>query len=235
MIDIDGRNKRGCFVHASRFNHSCLPNCHISTTSNGDNQCHVDRDVEAGEERTSSYDEIFLCLSTYLRSLHMTFSGIFFFSQRQCKLCAFAGAVRDESDRRRLLVRELYYKSTGFDILNGHSAPLSRISQRGALGREHGRKHKILEPAEDFLKLVEQEVILASWYLRYACLWLAEVEAEDMTTDLQCVKKWTMRAQELFISYKGSGRANEDEREFGRRIASLQDMVRQVKAAGTHW
>lgn len=54
-FQINSTGMVGAFAHASRLNHSCQPNCAMTTTADGQMQCHVINNISKGEELTFAY------------------------------------------------------------------------------------------------------------------------------------------------------------------------------------
>ncbi|KAF2164053.1 hypothetical protein M409DRAFT_25402 [Zasmidium cellare ATCC 36951] len=190
--------KSGCFVHASRFNHSCVPNCSMTPTSNDSIQCILIKDVPAGEELTFAYNENFLYLTSvqraqYLKNLRFTFRDCL------CAICTQPERDRADSDRRRALMREDYYKWSEMDIVREDGFPMPEAKLEAALGYDYCFQNKVTEHARAFVELAEQEGILSSLFLELACLFLAEAQNHGPKAgrDFQEIKKWTERTIEL--------------------------------------
>ncbi|KAK4498861.1 hypothetical protein PRZ48_009371 [Zasmidium cellare] len=230
-FSIDGKDKWGCFAHASRFNHSCLPNCHMSATANEGMQCHVIRDVAAGEELTFTYFENLLYLPTNQRRQFMAAKFMLLAGGCLCKLCTNPGKEQNESDARRLQMRDQVYKWSKCDITEGYGPPFSQAAVNGAIGYERCKQDRIVNPAQDFVDLAEEEGIVTSWWVRWACLWLAELENEKMGPDLRRLRRFTMRTQELLHNCKGLQPADDHDRRFAARIDRLKANLQQLEAA----
>lgn len=100
-----GSHATGCFSHASRFNHSCQPNCIMGHTSQRQTQCYVFRDVAAGEELTFSYHKGATTLPTIQRRQFLWDVGI----RCACILCATSDRERATSDQRRTLMCFMFF------------------------------------------------------------------------------------------------------------------------------
>jgi hypothetical protein len=119
---IPSRNTPGCLVHGlfllhSRFNHSCIPNSKIPTTSGETIARFATRDIVAGEEITFCYKTDF-----ELRTRHERHQALQFVCD--CKACLISTPFQQLSDMRRTLIRGLQYLTLGVD-LNGQRQPSS--------------------------------------------------------------------------------------------------------------
>ena len=99
----------GLFLLLSRFNHSCLPNSKVPTTSEEIIASFATRDIFAGEEITFCYNTDFECRTRHERHHALRFIC-------DCKACLIGTPFQQLSDLRRRLVRGLQYLTLGKDL-----------------------------------------------------------------------------------------------------------------------
>ncbi|PPJ57504.1 hypothetical protein CBER1_09922 [Cercospora berteroae] len=104
----------GCFVHASRFNNSCLPDCAVSQNRQGSIQICVTRKVSKKEELTFAYNQIVQYLTTDERQALLR--PLLDDSPCICELCSRPADQRSQSDERRKLMRHLAFLLRGEDF-----------------------------------------------------------------------------------------------------------------------
>ncbi|GIZ43525.1 hypothetical protein CKM354_000674900 [Cercospora kikuchii] len=147
----------GCFVHASRFNNSCLPNCTISQTKNGGLQIFVARSVSQGEELTFAYAQTLQYMTTDERQelLRHLLDG----SACICELCSLPADQRVLSDMRRKIIRHLaFILRDGTDLEGGAPGQVTSSSFC-----PHPTFENLSEPAGYFVALAEAEGIGGLW------------------------------------------------------------------------
>lgn len=149
-------DRGGCFAHASRFNHSCLPNCLINPTDRNQQQCHVIKNVEAGDELTFAYNAgvfymTFEERAAYFKRTKNTFDICC------CTLCQLPPDVRAESDKRRRRMRVLFFILTGEEVPHTPSIftdedrakrvkgalPLNLVNEYTKLAEVEGNSHNL--------------------------------------------------------------------------------------------
>ncbi|KXT01160.1 hypothetical protein AC578_606 [Pseudocercospora eumusae] len=110
---IKGGAAQGCFIHASRFNHSCSPNCAMATNDEGQKHCYVFKDVRAGDELTFAYMDPVQYMTTDERQQYLReYLG----GPCLCALCSTPAPQREASDLRRRLMRFLLFIRNGRDL-----------------------------------------------------------------------------------------------------------------------
>lgn len=197
-----GGNKCGCFVHASRFNHSCLPNCGMVGDMEGDmpeRRCVVYRDILKDEELTFSYFEGLQCMDTAQRE---TFLTNVMSQPCKCELCTAPRHIQYVSDLRRILIRFLLFFIHNKDW--AHRNQPIRDDFRTELEIEANRMGA--RPGWANLLLVclaEEEGVLGSMNLalEYTCLLqikLKEAYGRELTqlssSDLAYIRRFYARA-----------------------------------------
>ncbi|WEW59470.1 hypothetical protein PRK78_004944 [Emydomyces testavorans] len=112
----------GLFLLHSRFNHSCIPNCKIPTTSGAKEmiESFAIRDIAAGEEITICYNTDFECRVRYERHQVLRFVC-------DCKACLIDSPFQKLSDMRRTLIRGLQYLTRGVDVNGQRQGSVSSI------------------------------------------------------------------------------------------------------------
>ncbi|EME79555.1 uncharacterized protein MYCFIDRAFT_111183, partial [Pseudocercospora fijiensis CIRAD86] len=110
---IRGGSAHGCFIHASRFNNSCSPNCAMASNDKGQKHCYVFKDVRAGQELNFAYTDSLLYMTTHERYEHLRdcLGG-----PCLCTLCITPAPQREASDLRRRLMRYLLFISKGHEL-----------------------------------------------------------------------------------------------------------------------
>lgn len=218
----------GCFVHASRFNHSCRPNCHFSEDSNGSMRCRVITDVAAGEELTFAYHDGVLCLPTDQRRVLMQRKGMF--PTCRCTLCTGPALDRWKSDVRRQLIRHLLWVWQKHDPNEDLKLPISRVCLEGALGLDYCDRRKETRPVRLLVGLAEEEGIVSSWTLMGGYLWLANIESQKPRVDVKEVKKWLERAQRLKSNSVGSSKLSRNEEFFDWKMTEVTKRIHRIEA-----
>jgi hypothetical protein len=99
----------GLFPLLSRFNHSCVPNSKVPTTSEMVVKNFAAGDILAGEEITFCYNTDFESRTRYERHRALRFVC-------DCKACLIGTRFQQLSDLRRRLIRGLQYLSDGTDL-----------------------------------------------------------------------------------------------------------------------
>jgi SET domain len=99
----------GVFLLHSRFNHSCIPNSKVPTTSEDCIATFATRDIIAGEEITICYNTDFECRNRHERHQALRFVC-------DCKACLIDTPFQQLSDMRRILIRGLEYLTSGVDL-----------------------------------------------------------------------------------------------------------------------
>lgn len=99
----------GLFPLHSRFNHSCIPNSKIPTTSGDIISIFATQDIDAGEEITFCYNTDFECRTRYERHQALRFTC-------SCLACCPGTPLQQLSDTRRRLIRGLQYLTLGVDL-----------------------------------------------------------------------------------------------------------------------
>lgn len=102
----------GVYEFASRFNHSCTPNCNQSDTGDGRMAIYAVRDVKVGEELTASYADI--DQPREARQRHLDHYGFVC----DCSACDLATVEGRLSDERR---REIWRLRQDLNFLQGLS------------------------------------------------------------------------------------------------------------------
>ena len=104
-----GRPAHRLFLIMSRFNHSCIPNSKLPTTSEENITSFATRDIATGEEITFCYDPDFECRTRHERHHLLRFSC-------ECAACRTGTLFQQLSDMRRTLIRGLQYLTLGVDL-----------------------------------------------------------------------------------------------------------------------
>ena len=127
--DIDGQ---GMFIHAPRFNHSCVPNATVIPSSPGGSnhglEIYAIKPIAKGEEIAINYDTRYYYLTTEIRRSVATWDFIC-----DCRACNVNDPFHYVSDMRRALLRGLYYLLSGEDApgCEGRPIPVTREADRG--------------------------------------------------------------------------------------------------------
>lgn len=107
--DLSKPPAHGLFPLHSRFNHSCIPNSKIPTSSGEIISAFATRDIDAGEEITFCYNTDFEGRTRYERHEVLRFAC-------NCMACLPGTPFQRLSDMRRRLVRGLQYLTLGADL-----------------------------------------------------------------------------------------------------------------------
>ncbi|RDW59117.1 hypothetical protein BP5796_12041 [Coleophoma crateriformis] len=100
----------GLYLLHSRFNHSCLPNSKIPTTTDGPAiACFATKDIAPDEEITFCYNTDFECRARSERHGALRFTC-------DCKACLIGTPFQQLSDLRRRFIRGLQYLTLGVDL-----------------------------------------------------------------------------------------------------------------------
>lgn len=229
-FSLSDATKWGCFVHASRLNHSCSPNCYMSPVSADTMQCYVIRDVAAGEELTFAYHDAVLFLPTDQRHEMIKIKGLGF-SNCLCELCSKPAAERGLSDLRRNLLRHILYVVYKRDVGEDLSTLLSDLCRNGALRIEYCVKNRVFQPLGLLLiKLAEAEDVRTSFWLRVAYLEMALTDSDDPSSDVGTMMVWLREAVRLKLNCTGTECATPAEAEFVKRVALV--IARWASRAG---
>lgn len=239
-FSMNGGSRRGCFVYASRFNHSCSPNCDMST-NDGNMECHVLTDVAEGQELTFSYFHCVWYLPTDQRQ-EIAEKWLTPGARCLCSLCLRPEPERRESDSRRLRLRHLIYAWNGIDIAPEarSSIPVSEIEAE--FGTPNCKQRGDLKPLREFIDTADQEGILAGRIFRGAYWEGAEAivnKAEqagrpvDVLTELPDLRRWTLRAEEFKNIFGGGAfrRRDEGEQSFDESIARYKVVIADLEGA----
>ncbi|EGP87576.1 uncharacterized protein MYCGRDRAFT_93271 [Zymoseptoria tritici IPO323] len=236
MFHIRGQPREGCFGHASRFNHSCAPNCAITTNGQWQQQqCLTIRDVSVGEDLTFSYTEDFLLMTTQERMEDLAMGGF----SCGCTLCTQPAEDRVVSDLRRMLMRHMAF------LWRGHDSR-SAIPQVGA---EYVHRHREYieqqRPIGDtlpmilFAKLAEAEGIINRLpqlaYGHAIAVVLDHAQANGFRrvpwSALLNIREWSRKARMIQRLHTGTETYNHDPTE--QRFRWLCDRADRISLSGT--
>ncbi|KAF7198514.1 SET domain-containing protein 5 [Pseudocercospora fuligena] len=199
---IRGGTAQGCFVHASRFNHSCSPNCAMATNDEGQKHCYVFKNVRAGEELTFAYMDPVQYMTTDERQEYLRdcLSG-----PCLCALCSTSAPQREVSDLRRRLMRFLLFIRNGSDLPGEVRRKIPRDYHNNYISWDTMVDKCILWPMLLFAYLAEAEGIVSGVSLRYNYIYLIKVvigwcinnKVRRLSVETaRCLRLWAGKARE---------------------------------------
>ncbi|USW54925.1 Putative SET domain-containing protein [Septoria linicola] len=225
-FQVRGRRGLSCFAHASRLNHSCLPNCSMTSIQTGKKQCRTIRDVQPDEELTFAYTELlqYMTIAERRDDLRSQFSS----GRCECNLCQLPGKQQEISEMRRGLMRHLHFIVYGQDL-----SPMPQTIPSEYRGPQFMSKSNA---AELFVRLAEAEGVEGAIVIGMYCRGCAE-ELDFRTKKratvmppavLVKVVGWMQKVQAMKAKLMGPEYARkEDDEHFDKLVA----VVNRLKAA----
>lgn len=200
--------KSGCYAHASRFNHSCSPNCVITAASSHQKQCFVVKPVKIGEELTFAYDPELEYMTFDQRTVYFATAPEAAFNKCFCSLCQASPDVRAASDGRRKRLRELKFLLGNGSELSRSPPVFTRELREEAISLS--TRQKPVRYVEEYIELARVEGFehnLATRYLYFLKVkaWLLRAIAGDPAfQDLEQIRSMACRAMVIKREYLGT-------------------------------